>query len=187
MSDPVEMCESCIDGNFADDLNKEIAALRAELDFSKCEYAGLDSECKALREELDALRLKMECNFVGKAIYQLTCAELDALKSQKPVAVVVDNKTEEGGMEWLLMEFDGQHRDLEFGAPLYARPVPAIPDGYVLVKEDSIDISIDSHYIAGMTFGWNCAISEDEKAFQSAINGRVNERAMIAASQKEVK
>ena len=54
--------------------------------------------------------------------------ELDAMNSQNPVAMVVDNKTEEGGMEWLLMGFDGQSRNLDFGAPLYAHPVPAIPE-----------------------------------------------------------
>ena len=114
----------------------EMAKLREEL--NACQRAN-----KWHSEEIAALNADRNAGNVGlhhlKGHNDALRAELDALKSQNPVAMVVDNKTEEGGMEWLLMESDSQYRNLDFGEPLYARPVPAIPEGYALVPVEPTD------------------------------------------------
>ena len=139
--------------------------------------------CELKDKEIESLRHE-------RNVLQKICAErsdeLDALKSQKPIGYwrhtfagkLCINKS-------LQCNIDGNSPELPDSTPLYARPVPAIPEGYALVNENSISIMGDSQYIAGMKFGWNCAVSNNESAFQSAIEGRVKERAMISAAQEK--
>ena len=122
---------------------EEITTLEACLRTESGLRAQQEQYTDELLDEIAALKVDRDAGNVGlhhlKGHNDALRAELDALKSQNPVAMVVDNKTEEGGMEWLLMESDSQYRNLDFGEPLYARPVPAIPEGYALVPVEPTD------------------------------------------------
>ena len=62
-----------------------------------------------------------------------------------------------------------------FSAEIAKREAAARQQGFEEGKQ-SVDRLCDSSYIAGMKFGWNCAVTEDEKQFHAAINSRTNER-----------
>ena len=94
--------------------DKEIAQLRAELKESKDAH---ESDAMDYASKVDEMR-----------------TELDAMKSQKPIGYwrhtfagkLCINKS-------LQCDIDGNSPELPDSTPLYARPVPAIPEGYALV------------------------------------------------------
>ena len=94
--------------------DKEIAQLRAELKESKDAH---ESDAMDYASKVDEMR-----------------TELDAMKSQKPIGYwrhtfagkLCINKS-------LQCNIDGNSPELPDSTPLYARPVPAIPEGYALV------------------------------------------------------
>ena len=134
--------------------DKEIAQLRAELKESKDAH---ESDAMDYASKVDEMR-----------------TELDALKSQKPIGYwrhtfagkLCINKS-------LQCDIDGNSPELPDSTPLYARPVPAIPEGMALVPVEPTDAQV----IAAINASLN----------DKAINGVTIYKAMISAAQEKSK
>lgn len=122
---------------------------------------------------------------LGVAIWQAACelkdeeitalrAELDALKSREPAAYY-DHKAE----CFMFPPKDGTPPFARAWKPLYTRPVPAIPDGYVLVPVEPTEEML--------VFGQEEYVLGSKGAMEDCIEAGDIYKAMLAASQTEVK
>ena len=117
---------------------EEITTLEACLRTESGLRAQQEQYTDELLDEIAALKVDRDAGNVGlhhlKGHNDALRAEMDALKSQKPIGYwrhtfagkLCINKS-------LQCNIDGNSPELPDSTPLYARPVPAIPEGYALV------------------------------------------------------
>lgn len=89
---------------------------------------NLEAENERLKAELETLRPEYK---LCRKLLMAKTEELAALRAQEPVAWR-RNRTVILADEWLAADTDGW-------IPLYAKPQPAIPSGFVLVPKEPVD------------------------------------------------
>jgi len=88
-------------------------------------------ECEALRADFDAQTEMLR--EAGEVCERLT-AELDALKSQAPIAYMYEYTWPmDGSPVWRRDSQEWYGQQAKSSRPIYAKPMPSIPDGYQLV------------------------------------------------------
>jgi len=124
----------------------------------------LNNEIESLRAELDAINSQNPCSY---EVYSRDTVEFSASYEQachEHINCAIVDYDVDGADNWKVR-------------PVYARPVPAIPDSYVLAPVEPTD---------EMTLAGKHTIKGSESIFEREI-ARCVYINMISASQKEIK